>query len=296
VFLRYTSRGDVGSLRFLETSVREAVRVEAGDLRDPDAARRAVAGQEMVFHLAALIGIPYSYVHPIEYVQTNVLGTAHLLRGAQHESLERFVHTSTSEVYGTAQYVPIDEAHPLQGQSPYSASKIGADKLAQSFHRAFRMPIVTVRPFNTYGPRQPARAIIPTIISQALFTGVVKLGSLTPTRDFTFVEDTVDGMIRAAESESAIGQEINLGSSKEISIGQLRDRILSLLSSDARLAPDDARIRPPASEVERLVADTSKARTLLGWTPSVGLDQGLSRTIDWIREHRDFYGVDGYHI
>ncbi len=254
------------------------------------------AGIQTVFHLGALIGIPYSYVHPRETVETNVTGTLNVLTAARTAGVERVIQTSSSEVYGTAQYAPIDEAHPLQGQSPYSASKIGADKLAESFNYSYQTPVVILRPFNTYGPRQSARAVIPTIITQALKGEVLKLGNLSPRRDFTYVADTVDGFFKAAESASAIGRTINLGTSNEISIADLIERIGSIVGKPLRVAEDASRIRPPGSEVERLIANNDLARELLGWQPTTSLDDGLERTVAWIAANADAFRTGRYEI
>lgn len=270
------------------------VEVAAGDVTDRDSVRRAMAGTEVVFHLAALIAIPYSYQAPASYVRTNVVGTLHVLQCAQELGLARVVHTSTSEVYGTARYVPIDEAHPLQGQSPYSASKIGADKMAEAFACSFEVPVVTVRPFNTFGPRQSARAVIPTVITQCLAGAVVRLGSLTPTRDLNFVTDTVDGFVRAAAAPGAVGQTINLGSGREISVGALAQLIGELAGRPVTVECDPQRLRPAGSEVERLLADNRRARELLGWAPAVGLEDGLRQTIAWVRDHPERYRPGDY--
>jgi NAD dependent epimerase/dehydratase len=295
-FVRYNSRGDEGLLRFLDRDLYHEVEVVSGDLRDGEAIRAAMQGVDVVFHLGALIAIPYSYRHPREVVETNVMGTVNVLMAARDLGTSRVVHTSTSEVYGTAQYVPIDEAHPLQGQSPYSASKIGADKIAESFCRSFDLPVATLRPFNTYGPRQSARAVIPTIISQALASDAIRLGALDPLRDFTFVEDTVEGFLRAGWFESSVGQEINIGAGDCISIGDLAQKILALTGRDLPIICEDQRLRPPQSEVMRLHAGTEKARSLLGWEPRVPLDEGLTRTIAWIRERIDLYRPDVYEV
>ena len=270
-FLRYNSRSDPGLLRLLPQDVLDAVDLYFGELRDPDSVRQAIAGRSVVFHLGALIGIPYSYQHPNDVVQTNVLGTMHVLMAARDLSVERVVHTSTSEVYGSARYVPIDESHPLQAQSPYSASKIGADKLAESFHLSFGLPVVTVRPFNTYGPRQSARAVIPTIISQALTQDVVELGALAPRRDFLYVKDTVAGFVAAAEADGVSGEVLNVGTGQDISIGELATLILSLLEKRTPVVLDETRVRPDASEVDRLQASIVKAEGLIGWRPEVSL-------------------------
>ncbi len=284
-FVRYTSRADIGLLNLLPAEALTRVEVIAGDLRDVEAVRGAVKGVDAIFHLGALIAIPYSYVHPREVVDTNVVGTLNMLMAARDYGVRRMVHTSTSEVYGTAQYVPIDEKHPLQGQSPYSASKIGADKIVESFVRSFETPVATLRPFNTYGPRQSARAVIPTIITQALVKDEIRLGSLTPQRDFTFVADTVDGFMRMASVDAAVGQEVNIGADATISIGELAQRILRLLGKDLPVVSDDQRLRPEQSEVMRLWADNHKAAELIGWRPRVSLDEGLAITIDWVRQN-----------
>jgi len=295
-FVRYNSRGDQGLIEFLPSHVKEKIEVIMGDLRDSETVKSAMKDVDAVFHLGALIAIPYSYIHPREVVETNIMGTLNVLNAAKEYGLNRIIHTSTSEVYGTAQYVPIDEKHPLQGQSPYSASKIGADKLAESFHRSYDLPITTLRPFNTYGPRQSARAVIPTIITQALAQDEVLLGSLWPTRDLSYVDDVVDGFIKASESENAIGEVINIGSGFEISIKDLADRIISLMGKKAKIVSDPKRIRPPKSEVERLIADNSKAKELLDWEPGVSLDEGLRRTIDWFSKFQNKYRPDIYNI
>jgi dTDP-glucose 4,6-dehydratase len=295
-FVRYTSRRDLGLLRLAPAEVRRELEVMAGDLRDADAVRRAAEGCEYIFHLGALIAIPYSYVHPREVVETNVLGTLNVLEAARHAGAERVIHTSTSEVYGTARQVPIDEGHPLQGQSPYSASKIGADRVAESYWRSFATPVVTLRPFNTYGPRQSARAVIPAIISQALAKDTIALGNLDATRDFTYVSDTVAGFLAAAEAEGVLGQEINLGTGTEISVRDLVPKIAALLGKRLDVRVEGARLRPERSEVERLLADNRKAGRLLGWAPRVDLDAGLRQTVAWVREHLDWYQPEVYHV
>jgi NAD dependent epimerase/dehydratase len=295
--IHYNSRNSHGNLELLPAQTRSAVEVVAGDVHDPFFVRSAVKGMDTVFHLAALIGIPYSYVAPFQYVNVNLVGTLNVLQACLEEGVERVVHTSTSETYGTAQYVPIDEKHPLQGQSPYSASKIGADKLAESYHLSFDLPVVTVRPFNTFGPRQSARAVIPTVVSQAV-AGFreIRLGSLTPVRDLTYVEDTARGFLAAAGSEKAVGQVVNLGQGAGISIGDLAQRILELAGSDARIVCDEERVRPPKSEVMELVCDNRKARQLLGWEPRVTLEEGLRRVVAFVREHEDLYKPETYNL
>jgi dTDP-glucose 4,6-dehydratase len=258
--------------------------------------RKAVKGVDVVFHLAALIGIPYSYHAPFSYVRTNVEGTLNVLQAALEADVERVVHTSTSEVYGTAQYVPIDEQHPLQGQSPYSATKIGADKLAEAFHCSFGVPVVTVRPFNTYGPRQSDRAVIPTIIVQCMKGEGIRLGNLSPTRDFTYVADTVEGFICAAQSQWSVGEVINIGCGREISIGDLAHKIAILMNKPVETECENERVRPDSSEVERLCAANDRAKKLLNWEPHYTLDQGLRLTIEWIGEYGEYYRPDTYAI
>ena len=293
--VRYNSRHDIGLLTLLPPGLLASVEVIAGDLRDGEAVQQAMRDMEVVFHLGALIAIPYSYLHPQEVVETNVMGTLNVLLAARDLGTARLVHTSTSEVYGTAQYVPIDEAHPLQGQSPYSASKIGADKLAESFHRSFGLPVATIRPFNTYGPRQSARAVIPTIITQALTLDQVQLGAIEPRRDLTFVADTVDAFVRLGAS-GVVGEEINAGSGVSITVGDLARKILHLIGRDVPIVADDQRLRPAQSEVMHLLADPEKARRLIGWEPHVSLDEGLQRTIDWVRDHLGLYRPGVYEV
>lgn len=295
--VRYNSRNDRGALEWLSPEQQQHIEYVMGDLKDGEAVRRAVEGCRLVFHLAALIAIPYSYVNPLDFVQTNVLGTAHVLNACRSAGVERLIHTSTSEVYGTARYTPIDEKHPLQAQSPYSASKIGADQLVEAYWRSFNLPVVTIRPFNTYGPRQSARAVIPTIITQALTQEVVRLGSLEPTRDLNYVADTCDGFVRAAlAGPEVLGETINLGQGKEISIGELARRIIKLVGRGQPIVTDPQRVRPPRSEVYRLVADNRKAARLLGWRPQTSLDEGLQATIDYIAAHLERYKADVYNI
>lgn len=296
VFVRYNSRNEVGSLRMLAPEVFSQLEVIAGDLRDMEAIRAASLNVDTIFHLGALIAIPYSYLHPREVVETNIMGTLNVLTAARDLGVRRVVHTSTSEVYGTARYTPIDEAHPLQGQSPYSASKIGADKIAESFYRAFNVPVVTLRPFNTYGPRQSARAVIPTIISQALSRDEVHLGSLDTWRDFTFVKDTAEGFLRIAAAENILGQEINIGNNAAISIGDLAEKIFAILGKKTRIVTETQRLRPEKSEVLKLHAANQKAQDLMGWKPQVSLDQGLRLTIEWIKEHLDLFKPDQYTV
>jgi len=295
-FVRYNSRGDRGLLELVPDSVLSKIEFVMGDLRDADAVKRAVEGSDLIFHLGAIIAIPYSYIQPRDVIETNIMSTLNVLTAARAHEVARVIHTSTSEVYGTARYVPIDEHHPLQGQSPYSASKIGADKIAESFYLSFGLPVVTLRPFNTYGPRQSARAVIPTIITQALSRDTVNLGALHPTRDLNYVSDTVEGFIKAAAEPDAIGTVINIGSGREITIGDLAARIVSLIGRDVVIVADEARLRPESSEVNRLVASAEKARRLLGWESTVSLDDGLQRTIAWISDHMDLYKPDVYNV
>jgi dTDP-glucose 4,6-dehydratase len=295
-FVRYTSRKDPGFLRMITSEDFAKLEIIAGDLRDEHAVRSAIKGCAVVFHLGALISIPYSYVHPVEVASTNFMGTLNILTACREYEVERIVHTSTSEVYGTARQVPINETHPLQGQSPYSASKIGADKLAESFFCAYNLPVVTVRPFNTFGPRQSARAVIPTIITQALAADTLKLGSLTTTRDFTYVADTVRGFLHAAETNQAVGRVYNLGTGVEISIGDLAHKIVRMLDRQVKIELASERLRPEPSEVLRLLSDNSLALQQLGWQPEFSLDQGLEQTIAWIRDHLDVYRIGTYEF
>jgi NAD dependent epimerase/dehydratase len=295
-FVRYNSRGDPGLLALLPADRLAQVEIVAGDLRDLPAVQQAMSGVSHVFHLGALIAIPYSYVHPAEVVETNVMGTLNVLLAGRQTGAERLVHTSTSEVYGTAQRVPIDESHPLQGQSPYSASKIGADKLAESFYRSFDLPVVTLRPFNTYGPRQSARAVIPTIIAQALTQDVIYLGNLDARRDLTYISDTIDGYLRVAQTPGVEGETFNLGTGVEVSIGDLAQEIIALIGRPVSLALDPQRLRPEKSEVQRLLSDNRLAFKRLGWQPKVGLRQGLLETIDWMRGHLSRYRPVDYQV
>jgi dTDP-glucose 4,6-dehydratase len=295
-FVRYTSRSDDGWLSDLAPEVLAEVDVYRGDLVNPEAVAGAIDGCERVFHLGALIPIPYSYRHPREFVAANVTGTLNVLEASRRLGVDRLVHTSTSEVYGTPLEVPIRETARLNAQSPYAATKVGADQLAGSYHAAFELPVVTVRPFNTYGPRQSARAVIPTIVTQALGRGEIELGALDPTRDFLFVEDTARGFIAAADAPGVEGEVINLGTGKEISIGDLVTAILDELDLDLPVREAAERVRPAGSEVERLLADADKARALLGWESTVDLGEGLARTIDWMRTSLDRYQPTRYTV
>jgi len=295
-FVRYTSRGDHGWLEAADPEVVAELEIFRGDLANPEAVAGATEGQEVVLHLGALIPIPYSYRHPREFVTANVEGTLNVLEAARRVEVERLVATSTSEVYGTAQRVPIDEDHPLHPQSPYAATKVGADQIALSYQRSFGTPVVIVRPFNTYGPRQSARAVIPTIITQALSRDTIDLGATDTTRDFLYVGDTVAGIMRAALADAVEGEVINLGTGVEVSIAEVVQRVLGLLDREVPVALDDARLRPPGSEVERLVADVTKASEQLGWHAEVDLDEGLRRTIDWLSGSLGAYKPTIYNV
>lgn len=295
-FVHYNSRNDWGNLELLPKETLQQIEVIMGDVTDPFSIDAAVNGSDYVFHLAALIAIPFSYVAPQMYVNVNVMGTLNVAQACRRYQVTRLVHTSTSETYGTAIRVPIDEEHPLQGQSPYSASKIGADKMAESFWRSFALPVVTVRPFNCFGPRQSARAIIPTIISQCLSGDIVKVGSLDPVRDLTFVKDTVRGFVLAAVTEGVLGEVINLGNGKGITIGDLAGKLIELANPKAQLVHEEQRVRPNASEVFKLICDNSKAKRLLNWAPSVSLQDGLLQSIDYIRQNLAMYKLDMYVI
>ena len=287
----------LGSWGWLDQSpARERLEVVAGDVCDRDCVQQAARGCDVVFHLAALIAIPYSYKAPASFVRTNIEGTLNVLQACRDGGAGRLVHTSTSEVYGTARSVPISEDHPLQGQSPYSASKIGADKMAEAFHLSFGLPLVTVRPFNTFGPRQSARAVIPAIITQCLAGPAVRLGNLRPTRDLNYVANTVEGFMRAGVAPGVLGRTFNLGSGREISIGDLALLIGRLMDRPVEIQSDESRLRPGPSEVERLLADNTLARDGLGWTPRVGLEEGLRLTIDWVRRNQDRYRTGVYVV
>jgi dTDP-glucose 4,6-dehydratase len=296
VFLRYNSRNERGSIDRLPEEVQKSLEVSMGDLKDAEGVRKATEGCEIVFHLGALIAIPYSYVSPVDFVQTNILGTMNVLNACRNCVVERLVHTSTSEVYGTAIYVPIDEKHPLQGQSPYSASKIAADKLVESYYRSFNLPVTTVRPFNTYGPRQSSRAIVPTIITQALRSDTITLGSLKPTRDLMYCSDTVEGFVRAGQTAEATGEVINIGTGKEVSIGQLVNEVGGILGKRIVVEQDSHRLRPEKSEVQRLLCHNRKAKEVLNWEPQIALAEGLRRTVQWISDNVRSFRVGEYTI
>ncbi|MCY6370505.1 NAD-dependent 4,6-dehydratase LegB [Clostridium ganghwense] len=296
--VQYNSFNNWGWIDTFDKNIKDSLNVITGDIREYDNVKRMVKGQEVIMHLAALIAIPYSYLSPMAYVRTNVEGTTNVLEACRdEENIEKIIHTSTSETYGTALYVPIDEKHPMQGQSPYSASKIGADKMAESFYRSFNLPIATLRPFNTYGPRQSARAVIPTIISQILAgKKEIKLGSLTPTRDFNYVKDTAEAFIKVAESDKTIGEVINAGTNHEISIGDLVKKIIELTNKDVKILCDEERIRPEKSEVNRLWADNRKIKQLSDWAPKYTLDEGLKETIEWIKNNIQYFKTDIYNV
>lgn len=296
-FTLYNSFNTWGWLDSLPKEKLNQIEIFCGDVRDPNGVREAMKGVDAVFHLAALIAIPFSYHSPDSYVDTNIKGTLNILQAARDLDTERILITSTSEVYGTAQYVPIDEKHPFQGQSPYSATKIGADRLAESFYRSFGLPVSIVRPFNTYGPRQSARAVIPTIITQLLAgREEIKLGSLTPTRDFNYVKDTTAGFIAIAESEQTVGEEINIATQREISIGELAKEIMNQINPKARILCDEERLRPEKSEVNRLLGSNEKIKKLTNWRPQYTFEQGIAETIEWISRHLDSYKYDIYNV
>ena len=301
-FVLYNSFNSWGWLDESDKSIRDIIDIFAGDIRDPHGVDKAVENQEVILNLAALIAIPYSYHSPDTYIDTNIKGTLNILQAARRHNVKRVVQTSTSEVYGTAQYIPIDEVHPLHPQSPYAATKVGADQLALSFHASFDVPVGILRPFNTYGPRQSARAVIPTIISQLANKSKVKLGSLSPTRDFSFVQDTANGFLAAAQSDAIVGQTINLGSGFEVSIKETAETIAKLMNTKLELVDDEQRVRPENSEVERLHASIEKAKTLLGWQPELkglaGFETGLKKTIEWFSNPKNLsrYKADRYNL
>lgn len=296
-FVYYNSFNTWGWLDTLPAEIMQHVEVFQGDIRDPNGVRKAMENVQAVFHLAALIAIPFSYHSPDTYVDTNIKGTLNVLQAARDMGNIRVLVTSTSEVYGTAQYVPIDEKHPFQGQSPYSATKIGADRLAESFYRSFELPVTIVRPFNTYGPRQSARAVIPTVITQLLAgKEEIKMGLLTPTRDFNYVKDTVNGFISIYESDKTVGEEINIATQKEISIGELANELIRQINPNAKIICDEQRLRPEKSEVNRLLGSNQKIMELTDWKPHYNLEEGLRETILFLRENLDKYKIDLYNI
>ena len=294
---QYNSFGTWGWIDTFPKEEKDSIDIFMGDVRDPNGVRVAMKGIDTVFHLAALIAIPYSYHSPDAYVDTNIKGTLNVLQAARDLDTSRILVTSTSEVYGTAQYVPIDEKHPYQGQSPYSATKIGADRLAESFYRSFDLPVTIVRPFNTYGPRQSRRAVIPTIITQLLSgSETIKLGSLTPTRDFNYVKDTANGFITISKFDNTIGQELNIATEREISIGDLAEELIRQINPNARIITDEDRLRPEKSEVNRLLGSAAKLRSLTGWRPKYTFEEGIAETIRWIRDNMDRYKPDIYNV
>ncbi len=295
-FVHYNARNQWGMLEGRYDEKTPNLTVVAGDISDGLFVRKTIAEKNIVFHLAALIGIPYSYAAPESYINTNVKGTLNVMQACLESGVDRVIHTSTSEVYGTAQYTPIDEKHPLQGQSPYSASKIGADKIAESFFYSFDVPVTIIRPFNTFGPRQSTRAVIPTIITQALTSDQIRLGSLTPVRDLTYVTDTVQGFIKMAESKKTTGKTINIGSGRGITIGDLADIIIRQINPDIRIVGDDLRVRPEKSEVMQLLCDNKLALKLTGWQPECTLEDGLSQTIEWMKNHISSYKPGVYAV
>lgn len=295
--VQYNSFNNWGWIDTFDEEIKKSINVVTGDIREYDGMKRIIKGQDVVFHLAALIAIPYSYLSPMAYVRTNVEGTTNVLEACREYDVQKIVHTSTSETYGTALYVPIDEKHPMQGQSPYSASKIGADKIAESFHKSFDMPIATIRPFNTYGPRQSARAVIPTIISQILSGKTeIKLGSLTPTRDFNYVKDTAEAFIKIAESDKTIGEVINASTNHEISIGDLVNKIIKISGKDVKIICDEERLRPENSEVNRLWGNNEKIKSLTDWELKYSLNDGLAETIKWIEKNMKYFKTDIYNV
>jgi NAD dependent epimerase/dehydratase len=295
-FVHYNARNDWGMIEGRYSDAAPHLHVIAGDVTDALFVKKAVAGNDVVFHLAALIGIPYSYVAPESYINTNIRGTLNVMQACLDEGTKRIVTTSTSEVYGTAQYTPIDEKHPLQGQSPYSASKIGADKIAESFYCSFNLPVTTIRPFNTFGPRQSTRAVIPTIITQALTSDTIRLGSLTPVRDLTYVADTVAGFISFAESKKTVGRTVNTGTGRGVTIGELAEIILRNVNPKAKIVCDKERVRPEKSEVMQLLCDNRLAQELAGWEPKYTLEDGLLHTIGWMKEHIASYKPGVYTV
>jgi NAD dependent epimerase/dehydratase len=295
--VQYNSFNNWGWIDTFDTNVKNSINVVTGDIREYDGMKRIIKGNDIVFHLAALIAIPYSYQSPMAYIKTNIEGTANVLEACRDYDVQKIVHTSTSETYGTALYVPIDEKHPMQGQSPYSASKIGADKMAESFYKSFNTPVATLRPFNTYGPRQSARAVIPTIISQILSgNNEIKLGDLSPTRDFNFVKDTAEAFIKVAESDNTIGEVINAGSNYEISVKDTIDLIVKIIGKDVKIICDEQRLRPKNSEVNRLWADNKKIKELTGWAPQYDIESGLRATIEWMKDNLQYYKPDIYNV
>ena len=294
-FVMYNSFNTWGWIDTFSSREKEAVDIVSGNIRETDLLKQALKDVDIVFHLAALIAIPYSYASPSSYIKTNVEGTLNILQTGLECGVEKIIHTSTSEVYGTAQYIPIDEKHPLQGQSPYSASKIGADMVAESFYRSFNLPVTTVRPFNTYGPRQSARAIIPTLILQMLKGTTIRVGSLHPIRDFTYVSDTVEGFIKAAETDGINGEVINIGSNQGISIGELTNTLAQIVGKEITIECEEERVRPAHSEVNRLLCNNHKAKELMKWQPTIKLTEGLAKTVNWLEKNQHAYKSNLYN-
>ena len=296
VLLEYNPNNYLGHLKFLQNNMLSEMEQILGDIRDPELIKKMVKGKDIIFHLGALVSIPYSFINPREVFEVNAEGTLNILLAARDQEVNKIVTTSTSEVYGTALYTPIDENHPLQAQSPYAASKIAADKIAESFYKTYNLPVAIIRPFNTYGPRQSDRAIIPTIIIQALKKSTINIGSTTPRRDLSYVSDTVDGFIKIAESKKSIGQVINIGLGKDISIGELIKMITSIMGKEIKVISTEKRKRPKKSEVMRLLCDNRKAKKIVNWIPKVSLKEGLNMTIEWIKNNTDYYNPDKYQI
>ncbi|OIO73599.1 MAG: NAD-dependent dehydratase [Elusimicrobia bacterium CG1_02_37_114] len=295
-FIKYNIFNDIGNLKYIDKKALKNVEIIFGDIQEQETVRAIIRNIDIVFNLAALISIPYSYQHPQETIMVNTIGTLNVLTTCKSENVERIIQTSTSEVYGSALYVPIDEKHPLQGQSPYSASKIAADKIAESFYKSYGMKVSIIRPFNTYGPRQSERAVIPTIITQVLTKDKLILGSTSATRDFNYVEDTAEGFIKIAKSSKSIGEVINIGSGREVSIGELAKKIMKLCNREVKIVYDKKRFRPKKSEVHRLLADNRKAKKLIGWKPQFSLEEGLKKTIDWIKNNLEIYHPGEYKL
>jgi NAD dependent epimerase/dehydratase len=292
----YNSFNTWGWIDTFRPGEKNKLHIICADIREADLLKSTLKDIDIVFHLAALIAIPYSYASPSSYIKTNIEGTLNLLQAARDHGVEKFLHTSTSEVYGTALYIPIDEKHPLQGQSPYSASKIGADMIAESFHRSFDLPVTTVRPFNTYGPRQSLRAIIPTLIVEMLSNNKIQLGSLHPIRDFTYVSDTVEGFLKTAETDDINGEVINIGSAQGISIGKLAEKLMKMMNKKITIESEEKRVRPPQSEVNQLICNNNKAKKLIDWQPKMSLDEGLEKTINWFKANAGEYKSEIYNI
>jgi NAD dependent epimerase/dehydratase len=295
-FVLYNSFNSYGWLDTFKKEIKDSIKIFIGDIRDETSVRKALKDQDIIFHLAALIAIPYSYYAPRSYFETNALGTLNIMQSAREFDCTKIIHTSTSEVYGTAIYTPIDENHPLQAQSPYSASKISADKIAESYYRSFNIPVAVIRPFNTYGPRQSARAVIPTIVSQALTGNEINLGDISTVRDMNYIKDTVQGFIKIAQSDESMGEVINVGSGSGLTIKEIADTVIKLLNKNIKIKLDRRRLRPKKSEVELLICDYSKAERLINWIPEVNLEKGLLETINWIKDNLKYFKPEIYNI